>query len=239
MSEATTPTDAINQDASSGTENQEGSAGTPSQESEKTYTQADVDKILESRLGRQKKSISKNYEQQIQSHAEQALAQWREEHGLSDEALEKFQTIDKSAHEIRTAKYEAAKATKALEAQVEMVSTLESALRRERVDKAILAAAASKANNPDEIVHLLKSRVDVDPDNGYEPFVIDDKGESTGQTISELVVSYLENNPHHLKPVAGVGSGSKAAPMRSSKSAPAEQDTRENRLELLRKGGLF
>lgn len=169
------------------------------QTSEKSFTQADVDRLIEQRLGRERKKYEKQLEGIDLGEAKRLLQ-------------------EKEAAELERAK-EKGEFEKVLQQLAEkkdqQINQLNSRLHEIQVDGALLkAASGNNAVNPDQVVQLLKSQVKLSDDGSVE--VLDSTGtvryadNGTQLSVDELVNEFLTANPHFVRATSG-GSGSKGA----------------------------
>jgi len=159
-------------------------------------TQADVDRIVAERLGREKKKFEKKYE------------------GVDLEAYSKWQT-DQEASELERQKQAGDFDT----AMKKMADTKDAEIKRLRgqvtttaVDGELLRAAGSmQAVQPSQVSSLLRNNVRLSDEGRAE--VLDDTGairysdDGSPLTVSSLVNEFLTTNPHFVKATQG-GAGS-------------------------------
>jgi len=163
---------------------------------EQTFTQADIDKAVKERLGREKRKFEKKLDgvdldayREWEMKQEQAEIERKAERGEFESAL-------KDMAQKKDAKIEA----------------LNSRLHDIQVDGAILTAASQfKAIAPQQVASLLKNQVVLNESGGVD--VIEDGAVKYGedgeaQTVNGLVKSFLESNPHFVQATpSGAGSG--------------------------------
>ena len=159
-------------------------------------SQADVDKIVAERLGRERKKYDKKYE------------------GVDLEAYGKWQQ-DQEASELERQK----QAGDFDAAMKKMADTKDAEIKRLRgqvtttaVDGELLRAASSlQAVQPSQVSSLLRNNIRLSEDGNAE--VLDDKGairysdDGSLLTVSSLVNEFLTTNPHFVKATQG-GAGS-------------------------------
>jgi hypothetical protein len=179
----------------------------------KSYSQADLDRLVGERLNREKSKTTKQVEQ---ARAE-AVQAWREENGLDDDALELWKKRDESQSAARAQKSQLTKAQNEAESWKKkhdnVFSKLDSTLRSE----AILRAATGKSHAPQDVVLHLLPRVKVLED--FSIAVVDDKGEPSGKDIETAVADLLEQKPYLALPTGnhnGVGSHGSETPIPAS-----------------------
>lgn len=162
----------------------------------KTFTQADVDKILEQRLARERKRFEKMTEgvdideaKRVLAEREQAELERQKERGEFENVLKK--TVEKKD---------------------QMIQSLSAKLQQIQVDGALLNAASTKnAVSPEQVAALLKGQTRLSDDGQVE--IIDKNGSirynDNGELLSvnELMAEFLTANPHFVRASSG-GAGS-------------------------------
>lgn len=162
----------------------------------KTFTQADVDKILEQRLARERKRFEKMTEgvdideaKRVLAEREQAELERQKERGEFENVLKK--TVEKKD---------------------QMIQSLSAKLQQIQVDGALLNAASTKnAVSPEQVAALLKGQTRLSDDGQVE--IIDKNGSirynDNGELLSvnELMTEFLTANPHFVRASSG-GAGS-------------------------------
>lgn len=164
--------------------------------SEKTFTQSQLDEIVEQRLARERKKFQKQIEgvdldeakQLLQAKQEQEIERQKEK-GEFEKVLQ--QLAEKKDNEINQYK------TKLQEIQV---------------DGALINAASQNgAVSPDQVVSLLKGQTRLADDGSVE--ILDKTGtvryndNGTAMSVNDLVSEFLTANPHFVKASpSGVGS---------------------------------
>ena len=159
------------------------------QEQERTFTQADVDKIVQARLDKYKKRYS-----DIDVNEYKSLKQQEEEREL--EAMKKREEFDKILSQQKD-KYSTE------------ITTLRQELTNLKVDGTLLNTAASRnAVNPEQVAQLLKGSVGLDETG--RPVVFDkdkniqyDPETAEPRTIESYVNEWLDANPHFLRSTPG------------------------------------
>jgi DNA-binding transcriptional MerR regulator len=168
-------------------------------QSEKTFTQSDVERLIEQRLMRERKKYEKKME------------------GIDlDEARQLMQEKEAAEIERQKEKGEFEKVLQQLaEKKDQQINALNTKLHETLVDGALLKAASSQnAVAPDQVVALLKNKVKLADDGTVE--VLDDSGtarytdDGIPMTVDSLVSDYLTANPHFVRASSG-GTGSQGA----------------------------
>jgi len=168
-------------------------------ESEKTFTQADLEKIVEQRLMRERKKYEKKLEgvdleeaRRLLEEKQQAEIERQKEKGEFEKVLQ--QLAEKKDQEI---------------------SQYKTRLQEIQVDGALInAASQNNAVSPDQVVALLKNKTRLAEDGSVEVLDNDgtvrynDSGNPMG--VNELVSEFLTANPHFVK-ASPSGTGSKGA----------------------------
>ena len=166
---------------------------------EKTFTQSDVERLIEQRLMRERKKYEKKLEgvdideaRRLLEEKQQAEIERQKEKGEFEKVLQ--QLAEKKDSEINQYK------TKLQEIQV---------------DGALInAASQNNAVSPDQVVALLKSKTRLGDDGSVE--ILDKDGSvryndsGTPMSVNELVSEFLTANPHFVK-ASPSGTGSKGA----------------------------
>lgn len=165
----------------------------------KTFSQEDVEKIIEQRLARERRK----YEKQLE--------------GIDvDEARRLMEEKQQAELERQKEKGEFEKVLKQVtEKKEQTIQQLSQKLHEIQVDGALLnAASTNNAVNPAQVVQLLKSQTRLNEDGAVE--VLDSDGSvryndsGSPLSVNELVGDFLTANPHFVKASAG-GAGSKGA----------------------------
>ena len=161
---------------------------------EKTFTQEQLNNIIESRIMAERRKYEKKIQEEENQKSE-LLKQKQLEEAKSKQELEKImqQRIAEKDAEIKRFRDE---------------------IKKEKVDKSILSVASvNKAINPEQVVSLLKSEIQLTDDGRTE--ILDNNGNprynSKGQplTIEERVKEFLDSNPHFRQgSLSGTGSQS-------------------------------
>jgi hypothetical protein len=158
--------------------------------------QADIDKIVQERLARQKLSIMKDLGIESLEDAKSAIAEKvKKEEELALERGKFDEVIKKKSQEF-----------------TDKVTKLEKELKNERIDKQLInSASKNNAVNPEQIKELLKDNVQLNADGRVEILDKDktprynSKGELL--TVDEAVQEFLTQNAH-FQAATPSGSGS-------------------------------
>lgn len=166
---------------------------------EKTFTQSDVERLIEQRLMRERKKYEKKLE------------------GIDvDEARKLLEEKQAAEIERQKEKGEFEKVLQQLaEKKDQQINALNQKLHETLVDGALLQAASkNNAVSPDQVVALLKNKVKLADDGSVE--VLDDSGsvrytdDGTPMQVNTLVSDFLTANPHFVRASSG-GTGSQGA----------------------------
>ena len=178
------------------TENTETVENTESEQKtdNKTFTQDQLNNIIESRIMAERRKYEKKIQEEEQQKSE-LLKQKQLEEAKSKQELEKIM------------QERLAEKDKELE-------RFRSEIKKEKVDNSILSVASqNKAINPEQVVSLLKSEINLADDGRTE--IVDNNGKirynAKGQplTIEERVKEFLDSNPHFRQgSLSGTGSQS-------------------------------
>jgi hypothetical protein len=178
------------------TENTETVENTESEQKtdNKTFTQDQLNNIIESRIMAERRKYEKKIQEEEQQKSE-LLKQKQLEEAKSKQELEKIM------------QERLAEKDKELE-------RFRSEIKKEKVDNSILSVASqNKAINPEQVVSLLKSEINLADDGRTE--IVDNNGNirynAKGQplTIEERVKEFLDSNPHFRQgSLSGTGSQS-------------------------------
>lgn len=178
------------------TENTETVENTESEQKSdnKTFTQDQLNNIIESRIMAERRKYEKKIQEEEQQKSE-LLKQKQLEEAKSKQELEKIM------------QERLAEKDKELE-------RFRGEIKKEKVDNSILSVASqNKAINPEQVVSLLKSEINLADDGRTE--IVDNNGNirynAKGQplTIEERVKEFLDSNPHFRQgSLSGTGSQS-------------------------------
>jgi len=159
------------------------------------FTQEQVDKIIQTRLGaektKQEKALAELQKQDEERKKEQEIKDAKTKSDLEKLMQERIATKDAD------------------------IQRLQSSIKKEKIDNSVLSIASKhKAINPAQVVELVKNQVRLSDDNRIE--ILDNnnniryntKGELF--TIEDRVVEFLDANPH-FRQGSLAGSGSQSA----------------------------
>ena len=166
---------------------------------EKMIPQSELDKILEKRLARERAKIEKRFNgidpdeaRQLLEEKEAKELEMQKQRGEFDKVLK--ETVSKKEAEISQYKAE---------------------LQKVRIDDALIKVASEyQAIKPDQVVNLLKSKVQLGADGN--PEIIGDNnapmynGNGELLSINEHVGNFLDDNPH-FRNATPSGAGSKSS----------------------------
>lgn len=194
----------------------------------KTYTQEEVNRITSERAAREKAKLP----QLVKEEAAKAINAWREENGLTDEALSKLHGADKATSDLLAAQREAARLKKENESLQSRFEKAHGLLVGDRTRAAVLAEAASVSVDPESVYLHVKDRLKVEDD--YTVTVLGDDGQPAhGSSIADLVGNLLKKKVHLAKPTGQQGSGSRPGGGGQAPQGP-DLKTREGRNAALR-----
>ena len=175
-----------------------GDMGTPEQNppNERTYTQSDVDNII----GKVKSRIQDKTLSKIDEVKAQAINEWRESNGLTDDILN--QVVNRDAHKLEISKRDSElKKVQNAYSELEKKYTSE---RQQRVDMMTRTHVFGLANR-------LESN---DPDTVYlwlrESLAVDDEGSiymKDGSSVEDAVKKLLNDKPHLRRSTIQSGGG--------------------------------
>jgi hypothetical protein len=166
---------------------------------EKTFSQSDVERLIEQRLMRERKKYEKKLD------------------GVDlDEAKKLLEEKQKAEIERQKEKGEFEQVLKQLaEKKDQQIKSLNQKLHETLVDGALLQAASkNNAVSPDQVVQLLKNNVKLAEDGNVE--VLDSSGtlryndDGDPMSVDSLVSDFLTANPHFVRASSG-GTGSQGA----------------------------
>lgn len=174
-------------------------SGEAMEQSTKTFSQEELDQIVEQRLMRERKKYEKKLEgvdleeaRRLLEEKQQAEIERQKEKGEFEKVLQ--QLAEKKDSEINQYKAK---------------------LQEIQVDGALInAASQNNAVSPDQVVALLKSKTRLGEDGSVE--ILDKDGSvryndsGTPMSVNELVSEFLTANPHFVK-ASPSGTGSKGA----------------------------
>ena len=168
-------------------------------ETEKTFTQSDVERLIEQRLMRERKKYEKKLEGVDIDEAKRLLEEKQAAEIERQKEKGEFENVLKQLAEKKD----------------KQINALNSKLHETLVDGALLQAASkNNAVSPDQVVALLKNKVKLADDGSVE--VLDDSGsvrytdDGTPMEVNTLVSDFLTANPHFVRASSG-GTGSQGA----------------------------
>ena len=168
---------------------------TETKEETKTFTQDQLNNIIEQRIMAERKKYEKKIQEE-EKQKDELVKQKQLEEAKTKQELEKImqERLAEKESELNNYKQQ---------------------MKMEKIDKSILSVASSnRAVNPDQVVALLKSEVQLADDGRTE--ILDNNGNirynEKGQplTIEERVKEFLDSNPHFRQGSLS-GSGSQSA----------------------------
>ena len=176
----------------------ENNVETTVEEKEPMVSQAEVDKIVERRLAREKSKYEKMYSGIDPEQARKLLEEKENKQMEDQKARGEFEKILKE---------QAEKSNKE-------ISGLRSEIEKVKVDGALLnAASKNSAINPDQVKDLLKSNVKLTEDGKVEILAENNQPmynkDGDLKSIDEYVKEFITDNPH-FQTATPSGSGSKA-----------------------------
>jgi len=188
MSEETKVAQPLNENTEAKTE------ATETKEETKTFTQDQLNNIIEQRIMAERKKYEKKIQEE-EKQKDELVKQKQLEEAKTKQELEKIM-------QERLAEKDAE------------LNKFKQQMKMEKVDKSLLSIASSnRAVNPDQVVALLKSEVQLADDGRTE--VLDNNGNirynEKGQplTLEERVKEFLDANPHFRQgSLSGTGSQS-------------------------------
>lgn len=191
---------------------------------DRTFTQADVDKIVQQRLDKHKRKYDG-----IDVGEYKSLKTAEEEREI--EAMKKREEFDQVLAQQKD-KFSGE------------ISTLRQELTSLKVDGTLLSSAAARnAVNPDQVTQLLKDRVGLDETG--RPVVYDkgsvvyDPDTAEPKTLESLVNEFLDSNPHFLRSgpsgVTSSGAAGSAPTTKSSNDLSSLDMTKASDRELYKK----
>jgi hypothetical protein len=168
------------------------------QEQSKTFTQEQLDKVIEDRLGKQRRALESKYKGVDVDHYRQLTAEQEAKQLEAQKARGEFEQILKDT----SIKHQ------------QTVQSLRSELTSVKVDGALLGAAnKSGAINAEQVVSLLKNQIRLGDDGKVE--ITDSNGQpkytDSGDpySVDLLVNDFIDANPHFKAATPG-GANSKS-----------------------------
>lgn len=166
------------------------------QPTEKTFTQTQLDEIVEQRLARERKKFAKQTEGVDLDEARRLLEEKQNAEIERQKEKGEFEKVLQQLAEKKDAE----------------ISGYKSKLQEIQVDGALInAASQNNAVQPEQVVSLLKGQTRLSEDGSVE--ILDNTGtvryndDGTAMTVNNLVSEFLTANPHFVKASpSGVGS---------------------------------
>jgi len=192
---------------------------------------------IKERLARQERKLRGEAEAAIARAREEAVSEFREEHGIDDDALTQWQQRDKAATENRTLKSQATRsANEAAQWKAKFEAAFGHLDQTLRADAIMREAVSQGSNDPEVVVALLRPSTKlIEQEGKYSVAVVDDRGEVTEGSIREAVETLLAKKPHLVASTSRAeGAGSRLSQHRTSDGAN-QFGTREQRLAHLQK----
>ena len=166
------------------------------EQQETMISQAEVDKIVENRLARQRKQYEKKFAGIDPEEARKLIEEQEQQELEKQKQRGEFDKILKETVEKKDAD----------------LSRIKTELTKTRIDDALIKAASEQqAIKPDQVVNLLRGKVQLGEDGKPEIIgdnnapIYNDKGELI--SIDEYVGKFLDDNPH-FRTASPSGSGS-------------------------------
>lgn len=168
-------------------------------EQQKVFTQAEIDKIIEQRIARERKRFEKMTDGVDLDEARRALEEKQNAELEAAKQRGEFEKVLKST----------------VEKKDQTIQSLTQKLHQIQVDGALLnAASTNNAVSPEQVAALLKSSTRLSDDGQVE--IVDKNGtvryNDNGELLSvnELMAEFLTANPHFVRATSG-GAGSKGS----------------------------
>jgi len=182
-----------------------GDDGQRRQSDARTLTSAELNAIIERRVGKEREKFRKTLDNERVS----AVQEWRDEMGLDDDTLGKVSKQDEVTKQIRDLN----KTIKAKDKEIESLSgrlkTVEPKLRETLTRDAVIKAAAGKAVDPEDVWLRAAPHLEVGDDWGLT--VLQD-GEASDLTVDKFVEQLLASHKHLAMPQGQAGAGSRGSP---------------------------
>ena len=183
-------------------------------ETSKSFTQEQLDKIVEDRLAKQRRALENKYKGVDVEHYRQLTEEQEQKKLEAQKARGEFENVLKET----VSKKDSA------------IEQLRNELTSVKVDGALLSAAnKSGAINAEQVVALLKSQIRLGESGDVE--ITDNNGQlkytDSGDpyTVDLLVTDFIEANPHFKAATpGGAGSQSNVAPNKNAKLNLADLD---------------
>ena len=166
---------------------------------EKTFSQSDVERLIEQRLMRERKKYEKKLDGVDLDEAKKLLEEKQQAEIERQKEKGEFEQVLKQLAEKKD----------------QQIKSLNQKLHETLVDGALLQAASkNNAVSPDQVVQLLKNNVKLAEDGNVE--VLDSSGtlryndDGDPMSVDSLVSDFLTANPHFVRASSG-GTGSQGA----------------------------
>jgi len=173
--------------------------------SEKTFNQAEVDRMMQARLAREREGMPKK----IEEASLEALNKWREENGISDEVLQKISGLDEKDQKIKSLEKELGEMTKQINGLDETKGRYLAELRETRLKNAVLQAASGKAKDPNDVWVHIRDELGFNEET-LQPVILGDDGKPSDKiTLQDKVEKLLSEKSYLAQPVGTPGSGSR------------------------------
>lgn len=189
--------------------------------------------LIDKRLKRAKADAEKA----VAAAKDEAIAAFREEHGIDDAVLARVGDgmageDAQTKAEMRRMKAEGTKLKNQHDALAAKFARRGELIRKALVVDVLLREAAGKFVDPQDAVDKLANRFRFD-DETDTVFIVDEKGEPSAQTVQELVADLLTQKPHLAVPtgVPGTGARQAAPPPRGNASKAKTQAERISMLQ--------
>ena len=180
-------------------QNDQTAEATETEQQQKVFTQAEIDKIIEQRIARERKRFEKMTDGVDLDEARRALEEKQQAELEAAKQRGEFEKVLKST----------------VEKKDQTIQSLTQKLHQIQVDGALLnAASTNNAVSPEQVAALLKGQTRLSDDGQVE--ILDKNGSvrynDSGEllTVNELMAEFLTANPHFVRATAG-GAGSKGS----------------------------
>jgi len=175
-------------------------------EDQKKFTQEDLDRHIQARL----KKAERKFDERMDVAFDERLSQWRDENGVTEDALETLDKRPAYEREISTYKGKVTSLEKKLKAAEDKASVLGNHLLDTTGRDAVVREALAQGSVDPESVYLhvlAGKRLDVDHST-FKTVILDENGDPDPvTTITDLVTKTLEARPNLAKPRGAPGSG--------------------------------
>jgi hypothetical protein len=177
-------------------------------EDQRTFTQEDVDRFVVARL----KKAERQWEERLETAFDERLNAWRENNGITDEALSTLDQRPEHEKELSMARGTITRLEKESASSREKAERMRSHLLETSGRDAIVREALAQGSVDPESVFLhvaAAKRLAVDEET-FRPIILDENGDIDAATqISDLVKQTLDARPNLAKPRGVPGSGSR------------------------------